>query len=89
MEFNENTRIADLIAAYPWLPDAVAQMDPRLRIVNTPIGKALIRRVSGKILFPKSLDASLFGRRAVVLEAGLAPSSSPAALSFDISAKVF
>ena len=46
MEFNENTRIADLVAAYPWLPEAVARMDPRLRIVNTPIGQALIRRAT-------------------------------------------
>ena len=46
MEFNENTRLADIIAAYPWLPEEVAKMDERLRIVNTPIGRALIRRAT-------------------------------------------
>ncbi len=46
MEFNENTRIADLIAAYPWLPETVARMDERLRIVNTPMGRMLIKRAT-------------------------------------------
>ncbi len=46
MEFNENTRIADLVAAYPWLPEKVAQMDERLRIVNTPIGRLLMKRAT-------------------------------------------
>ena len=46
MEFNESTRLADIIAAYPWLPEEVAKLDERLRIVNTPIGKALIRRAT-------------------------------------------
>ena len=46
MEFNETARIADLIAVYPWLPEEAAKMDPRLRIVNTPFGKALIRHAT-------------------------------------------
>ena len=44
MEITENTRLSDLIAAYPWMPDAAARMDPRLRAVNTPLGRLLIRR---------------------------------------------
>ena len=46
MEFNENTRIADIIAAYPWLPETVARMDERLRFVNTPFGRLLIRNAT-------------------------------------------
>ena len=46
MEYNENTRLADLIARYPWLPEEVSKMDDRLRIVNTPIGRALIKKAT-------------------------------------------
>lgn len=44
MEINENTRLRDLLAAYPWMPEAVAKMDPRLQIVNTALGRMLIKK---------------------------------------------
>ena len=46
MEFNEKTKIADIIAAYPWLPEKTAQMDKRLEIIDSPIVKALMRHAT-------------------------------------------
>lgn len=46
MEFNENTKLADILAAYPWLPETVVQLDPRFKILNTPIGRALIKHAT-------------------------------------------
>ena len=46
MDFYANTRLADIVDAYPWLPETVAKMDERLRIVNTPIGRMLIRKAT-------------------------------------------
>ena len=43
MEINERTRLKDILAAYPWLPDALIQIDGRFKIINNPIGKLLIR----------------------------------------------
>ena len=43
MEINERTKLKDILAAYPWLPEALIQMDGRFRIINSPIGKLLIR----------------------------------------------
>lgn len=43
MEINERTRLKDILAAYPWLPQALIQMDGRFKIINNPIGKLLIR----------------------------------------------
>ena len=43
MEINGQTKLKDILAAYPWLPDALIQIDPRFRIINNPIGKMLIR----------------------------------------------
>ncbi|MBR4359846.1 MAG: hypothetical protein IKP32_04445 [Clostridia bacterium] len=44
MEIRENTRLADLLAAYPWLPEAAVKIDDRLKIVNTPLGRMLIKK---------------------------------------------
>ena len=43
MEINEQTKLKDILAAYPWLPDALVQIDGRFKIINHPIGKMLIR----------------------------------------------
>jgi len=46
MEFNAQTRLRDILAAYPWLPETVVKLDKRFAIINTPIGKALIRNAT-------------------------------------------
>ena len=46
MEFTENTKLKDILAAYPWLPDTLVQLDGRFKIINNPIGKMLIRTAS-------------------------------------------
>ncbi|MBR4537391.1 MAG: DUF1858 domain-containing protein [Clostridia bacterium] len=43
MEINEQTKLKDILAVYPWLPDTLIQMDGRFKIINNPIGKMLIR----------------------------------------------
>ena len=43
MEINEQTKLKDILAAYPWLPDKLVQLDKRFQIINNPIGKMLIR----------------------------------------------
>ena len=43
MNMNEDTKLKDILAAYPWLPDTLVQMDSRFKIINNPIGKMLIR----------------------------------------------
>ena len=46
MELNANTRLKDILDTYPWLPDALIQIDGRFKIINNPIGKMLIRTAS-------------------------------------------
>lgn len=48
MEINEQTKLKDILAAYPWLPDALIQIDGRFKIINNPIGKLLIRTATVK-----------------------------------------
>ena len=46
MEFNENTKLTDILAAYPWLPEAAVKLDKRLEIINSPLVKLFIRRAT-------------------------------------------
>ncbi|MBR5111560.1 MAG: DUF1858 domain-containing protein [Clostridia bacterium] len=46
MEFNEKTKLAEIIKTYPWLPETVAKKDERLQVINSPIVKALIRHAT-------------------------------------------
>lgn len=38
------TRLADVLAAYPWLPDALIAMDPGFKKLKSPVVRALIKR---------------------------------------------
>lgn len=46
MELNENTRLEDLISAYPDLKTQMADINPRFRMLQTPMGKRMIRKAT-------------------------------------------
>ena len=46
MELNENTRLEDLIRAYPDLKTQMADINPRFRMLQTPMGKRMIRKAT-------------------------------------------
>lgn len=41
---SNQTRLADILAAYPWLPDALIAIDPQFKKINNPLIRALIMR---------------------------------------------
>ncbi len=44
MQLTQETRLQDLVDAYPWLIDYGIARDSRLKIAKTAIGRAMIRR---------------------------------------------
>lgn len=38
------TKLSDVLDAYPWLPEALIQMDAGFKKINNPVIKALIKR---------------------------------------------
>ena len=46
MIFDRNTKLTDILAAYPWLPEELIKLDSRFKIVNTPIGKMMIKNAT-------------------------------------------
>ena len=46
MNYNSQTKLTDILAEYPWLPEELIKLDSRFKIVNTPIGKMMIKNAT-------------------------------------------
>lgn len=46
MKINRNTKLSDILNAYPWLPDELIKIDGRFRIIKTPVGKMMIKNAT-------------------------------------------
>ena len=50
MTINENTKLTDILAAYPWLLDELARTEPRakpfLAMMNTPLAKMTLKKAT-------------------------------------------
>jgi len=44
MDLTPNTRLRDILAAYPWLTEELPRLDGRLAVVRSPLGRALLKR---------------------------------------------
>ena len=46
MDFNANTKLTDIMAAYPWLPDELIKLNSGFKIIQSPIGKMMIKNAT-------------------------------------------
>ena len=46
MTISRNTKLKDLLDAFPWLVEEAIKLDSRAKILNNPIGKAFIRNAT-------------------------------------------
>lgn len=46
MKFDVNTKLAEILKQFPWLPEELVKIDSRFSIVNSPIGKMLIKNAT-------------------------------------------
>ena len=44
--FTEDTRLSEILDAYPWMREELPKKDPRLGIINTAIGRMMIGRMT-------------------------------------------
>ncbi|MBO5152603.1 MAG: DUF1858 domain-containing protein [Methanobrevibacter sp.] len=45
IEINENTRLTDILDEYPWIKDELPKIDKKFKLLKTPIGKVMMRKV--------------------------------------------
>ena len=46
MEITKDTRLADLIAQYPWLKEEMAKVNEKFKMLNSPIGKIMMGKAT-------------------------------------------
>ena len=46
MEITKDTRLADLIAQYPWLKTEMAKVNEKFKMLNSPIGKMMMGKAT-------------------------------------------
>lgn len=50
MELNRDTKLKDIVSAYPSLKTRLAEINPKFSLLNSPIGKVMIGKVMiGKV----------------------------------------
>lgn len=54
MTISRNTKLAELMNAFPWLLEEAVSLDPRLKVLNNPIGKAFIKKATIEDLSKKA-----------------------------------
>ena len=46
MEITKDTKLADLIAQYPWLKEEMAKVNEKFKMLNSPIGKIMMGKAT-------------------------------------------
>ena len=60
MELTKDTKLADLIAQYPWLKTEMAKVNEKFKMLNTPVGKIMLSKATIAEMSKKSgMDADI------------------------------
>ena len=46
MEITKETKLADLIAQYPWLKEEMAKVNEKFKMLNSPVGKIMMGKAT-------------------------------------------
>ena len=64
MQITRDTRLLDLINQYPWLKDELPKINEKFKMLNTPMGKIMMRKATIVEMSKKSgMDADTLIRK--------------------------
>ena len=46
MEITKETKLADLLAEYPWLKGEMAKVNEKFKLMNSPVGKIMLGKAT-------------------------------------------
>ena len=46
MMITKDTKLADLLQEYPWLKSEVMQISDKFKMLNTPVGKIMLKKAT-------------------------------------------
>lgn len=60
MDITKETKLADLFAAYPWLKDEMTKISDKFKLLNSPLGKVMLKKATISEMSKKSgMDAEV------------------------------
>lgn len=54
MEITKDTKLADLLAVYPWLKAELPKVNEKFKMLNTPVGKIMLGKATVAEMSKKS-----------------------------------
>lgn len=54
MMMTKDTKLADLLQEYPWLKSEVMQISDKFKMLNTPVGKIMLKKAAVAEMSKKS-----------------------------------
>ena len=54
MMITKDTKLADLLQEYPWLKSEVMQISDKFKMLNTPVGKIILKKATVAEMSKKS-----------------------------------
>ena len=54
MEITKDTKLADLLAEYPWLKAELPKVNEKFKMLNTPVGKIMLGKATFAEMSKKS-----------------------------------
>ncbi len=54
MEITKDTKLADLLAVYPWLKVELPKVNEKFKMLNTPVGKIMLGKATVAEMSKKS-----------------------------------
>ena len=60
MDITKETKLSDLFAVYPWLKDEMTNISDKFKLLNSPLGKAMLKKATISEMSKKSgMDADV------------------------------
>ena len=64
MEITKETKLKDLISAYPWLKDEIVKVNDKFKMLNTPVGKVMLGKATiGEMSKKSGMDTEIIIRK--------------------------
>ena len=54
MMITKDTKLADLLQEYPWLKSEIMQISDKFKVLNTPVGKIMLKKATVAEMSKKS-----------------------------------
>ena len=58
MEINGQTKLADILAEYPFMKTGIAEINGKFRMLQTPMGKVMVRKATVADMSERSCSPS-------------------------------